>query len=39
MDTINTMNKLAREETWKEKNLDEYNDKNGVNVLSDEKDE
>ena len=39
IDTINTMNKLAREETWKEKNLDEYNDKNGVNVLSDEKDE
>ena len=38
IDTINTMNKLAREEAWKEKNLDEYNDKNGVNVLSDEKD-
>lgn len=37
INTINTMNKLAREEAWKEKNLDEYNDKNGVNVLSDEK--
>lgn len=30
------MNKLVREEAWKEKNLDEYNDKNGVNVLSDD---
>lgn len=36
IDTINTMNKLAREESWKEKNLDEYNAKNGVDVLSDE---
>lgn len=33
------MNKLAQEEAWKEKNLDEYNAKNGVDVLSDEKDE
>lgn len=32
INTIRLLDKQSKEDDWKEKNLDEYNDKNGINV-------